>query len=136
MIESITVKASGRDYLMKHLGTYITQICNSASTHHVMLNQAFISAALAVKIQEGAALALDPSIEIWRIAIPIILEGERRHRTGQAKEILGLESIIEWLSLGQTKEKKAMEERKQKALQQDRHSELHDTSDHQVVASN
>lgn len=89
---------------MENLGVYITEICNAASKHHVMLNQAFISAALAVKIQEGIALALDPSIEIWRIAIPIILEGERRHgRTkDRAKEMLGLDRLLEWLT-GQSK---------------------------------
>ena len=33
---------------------------------------------MAVKIQEGIALALDPSIEIWRVAMPILFESERR----------------------------------------------------------
>ena len=63
-----------------------------------MLNQAFISSALAVKVMEGVALALDPSIEIWRIAIPIIMEGERRHgRVGErAKEMFSFERFMEW----------------------------------------
>ena len=100
-IEQVTIAASGKDYFMEHLGTYITYICNSASAHHVMLNQAFISSALAVKVQEGIALALDPSIEIWRIAIPIILEGERRHgRVGErAREMLGIRGgIADWFA--------------------------------------
>jgi len=97
-IEMLTLAASGKDYFMQHLGTYITYICNSASTHHVMLNQAFISTALAVKVQEGIALALDPSIEIWKIAIPIILEGERLNgRMGErAKEMLSIDGFMEW----------------------------------------
>ncbi|KAG7339398.1 2-octaprenylphenol hydroxylase [Nitzschia inconspicua] len=139
VIESITMQASGKEYLMEKLGTYITQICNAASTHHVMLNQAFISAALAVKVQEGIALALDPSIEIWRIAIPIILEGERRHRTEQAKELLlGFEDILDWLSGGKRKEKQAMEERKRKAMEYNlrNNDSHHHTSNAQIMGSN
>lgn len=99
-IELITIAASGKDYFMQHLGTYISYICNAASTHHVMLCQAFISSALAVKVQEGIALALDPSVEICKIAIPIILEGERRHgRLGErARELLSIDKIREWLT--------------------------------------
>jgi hypothetical protein len=68
-----------------------------------MLNQTFISAALTVKVQEGIALAMDPSIEIWRIAIPIILEGERRNFSAKrAKELLGVDSIFGWIFGGST----------------------------------
>jgi len=98
-IEKLTIEASGKEYLMENLGTYITIICNAAAKHHIMLNQAFISAALAVKVQEGIALALDPSIQIWRIAIPIILEGERRngYLAERAKESVGIQRFINWL---------------------------------------
>jgi predicted unusual protein kinase regulating ubiquinone biosynthesis (AarF/ABC1/UbiB family) len=98
-IEGLTVKASGKGYFMEHLGKYIAEICNAAAAHHVMLNQAFISAALAVKVQEGIALALDPSIQIWRIAIPIILEGERRHGyvADRAKEMIDFKGFFDWL---------------------------------------
>ena len=126
IMEGITRKASGKDYLMQHLGTYITQICDAASTHHVMLNQAFISAALAVKVQEGIALAMDPTIEIWRIAIPIILEGERRYRTDQAKGLLGLDQLLDWISGGKVSEQKAVKER-QKRIAECEHGQDYDT---------
>jgi hypothetical protein len=118
-IESMTMKASGKDYLMEKLGAYITEICDAASSHHVMLNQSFISSALAVKVQEGIALALDPSIEIWRIAIPIILEGERRHgrATARAKELMGLDRFMDWVTGGKMFERKAMQERNRKAIE-------------------
>lgn len=99
-IEYIAKRASGKEYMMENLGTYITYICNAAATHHVMLNQAFVSAALAVKVQEGMALALDPSVQIWRIATPIILESERRNGMAvkRAKEILGGGGgVLDWL---------------------------------------
>ena len=120
-IEWLTVKAAGKDYFMEHLGTYITYIANAAAAHHVMLNQAFISSALAVKVQEGIALALDPSIEIWKVAIPIILESERRHgrTTQRAAEIFGLESLLEWLT-GESKsrrEQRLIEQKKRRIME-------------------
>jgi aarF domain-containing kinase len=85
-IEAMNKKATTKDYLMENLGKYITTICNAASQHHVLVNQAFISAALAVKIQEGIALALDPSIKIYKVAIPVIYESERRRGVDKAKK--------------------------------------------------
>jgi hypothetical protein len=55
-IEALTIQANAKDYFMEHLGTYILYICEGATTHHVMMNQSFVSAALALKIQEGIAL--------------------------------------------------------------------------------
>jgi aarF domain-containing kinase len=107
-IALLTEQASGKDYFMEHLGIYISYICNAAAQHHVMVNQTFISAALSVKVEEGIALALDPSIEIWRVAIPIILEGERRHGLvgKRAKEYLGIEGFFDWINGGSTSKEK------------------------------
>eukprot|EP00541_Cyclophora_tenuis_P009673 CAMPEP_0116545620 /NCGR_PEP_ID=MMETSP0397-20121206/2770_1 /TAXON_ID=216820 /ORGANISM="Cyclophora tenuis, Strain ECT3854" /LENGTH=217 /DNA_ID=CAMNT_0004069955 /DNA_START=94 /DNA_END=747 /DNA_ORIENTATION=+ len=108
-INALTIRASGKDYFMEHLGTYISYICDAAAEHHVMMNQSFVSSSLAVKVQEGIALALDPSVEIWRIANPIILKGEARRRlkrfgrqvegalvgeNRQLSKALGLESYL------------------------------------------
>jgi aarF domain-containing kinase len=96
IIEAMNKKATTKDHIMEHLGYYITKICNAAANHHVMINQAFISAALAVKVQEGIAIALDPSVEIWRTAIPIIWESERKR--GKVKttvlHLLGLDKFF------------------------------------------
>jgi aarF domain-containing kinase len=83
-IEYLTIQASGKDYFMQKLGEYISYICQAAATHHVKLNPSFISAALAVKVEEGIALALDPAVEIWRVATPIITESEMRRRMGKS----------------------------------------------------
>lgn len=77
-IEELTIAANGTDYLMEKLGTYISFICEAASTHQVLLNPSFVSAALAVKVEEGIALAMDPSLQIADLAIPIIAEAEAR----------------------------------------------------------
>jgi aarF domain-containing kinase len=99
-IAALTLKACGPGYLMEHLGVYISYICECAAKHHVMLNQSFISAALTVKVQEGIALSLDPSVAIWKTAVPIILEGERRRgQVGKrASEMMGLDSLFNWIT--------------------------------------
>ena len=79
-IAALTATAHDKDFFMQQLGTYISYICEAAATHHVMMNQAFVSAALAVKIQEGIALALDPNVSIYRVANPIILQVELKRR--------------------------------------------------------
>ena len=55
-IEALTNEANNKNYLMKKIGTYISYICDAAAIHHVMMNPTFVSAALAVKIQEGVVL--------------------------------------------------------------------------------
>ena len=94
-IEGMNKKATQKDYLMENLGTYISTICDAAAEHRVLMNQAFISAALAVKIQEGIALALDPSIQIVDVATPILYESERR-RGHVAQTAAGLLGLGDW----------------------------------------
>ena len=88
-IEALTIAARTQGYFMEHLGTYISYICESAAHHHVMLNPSFITAALAVKLEEGIALAMDPSCNIPKVAIPIIVESERRRLAQSAKDSVG-----------------------------------------------
>ena len=82
-IEDLTKRANGKDYFMEHLGTYISYICEAAATHHVLMNQSFVSICLAVKVQEGLALSLDPGVEIYKIANPIILKADLNRRVGR-----------------------------------------------------
>jgi len=91
-IEAMTKMASGENYLMEKLGTYITYICEAASSHHVMINQSFVSICLAVKVQEGVALSLDPAVEIWRIANPIIVRAAFHRRI--QKNLLELQNTV------------------------------------------
>ena len=95
-MEQVNIEATTQGYLMENLGYYITFICNAAAKHHVLLNQAFISSALAVKIQEGIALALDPSVKIYKVATPILYESERRRGNvkNTAMKILGLDKYF------------------------------------------
>jgi aarF domain-containing kinase len=71
-IEALSTTARGSDYLMEHLGSYISQICEAAARHHVLMNQSFVSAALAIKVQEGIVLCKSASVcslawlYVWR----------------------------------------------------------------------
>lgn len=103
-IEILADRAKSADYLMEHLGTYISYICNAAAQHHVMMNGSFVSAALAVKVQEGIALAFDPAIEIWRVALPIIAESERRRGIGSFSRLFGLDQYLPHWLVGDKKE--------------------------------
>lgn len=88
---ALTTRAGRKDeYLMKQLGVYISLICDAAAQHHVRVIPPFISCALAVKVQEGIALALDPSIPIMRVATPIIVQSESKRQL-----------LSSWKNLGQ-----------------------------------
>jgi predicted unusual protein kinase regulating ubiquinone biosynthesis (AarF/ABC1/UbiB family) len=95
----LTIKASTEGYFMEHLGTYISYICDAASTHHVMMNPSFVTAALAVDIQEGIALAMDPNCSIPDVAIPIIIESERRRYMSDSTDTItkNLMSTVEYI---------------------------------------
>mmetsp|Transcript_10936 Transcript_10936/g.12521 ORF Transcript_10936/g.12521 Transcript_10936/m.12521 type:complete len:153 (-) Transcript_10936:37-495(-) len=83
-INSIAIRSQSKEEdLMENLGAYISEICNAAAQHRVLMNESFVSAMLAIKVQEGIVLALDPGLEIWKVANPIILEGEARRKAKQ-----------------------------------------------------
>jgi hypothetical protein len=71
-----------------------------------MMNPSFISAALAVKVEEGIALALDPSVKITNVAIPTIVESESRRYGEKAKKKIGerLQSMRTRIFGGRAKE--------------------------------
>lgn len=97
-IEALTNRANSKDYFMEHLAVYLTYICESAAKHHVMMNQKFITAALSIQVLEGVSLSLDPAIETWRVANPIILKSEMNRRLSKASkkllDALGLDKFI------------------------------------------
>ena len=50
-----------------------------ACKHKVKLESKFINASLAVEIMEGLASALDSSLRVQEIALPIVLRAEVMH---------------------------------------------------------
>jgi len=74
-IQEMVMRAKTDESFFGSLGSYFAAICDAAISHRVKMNQGFVSMALAVKVMEGIALELDPKIEVWAIANPMILEG-------------------------------------------------------------
>jgi len=97
-IEALTNRANSNEYFMEHLSVYLTYICEAAAKHHVMMNQKFVTAALSIKVLEGLSLALDPAVEIWRVANPIILKSEMNRKWSQtSKELVNLFGLDNFL---------------------------------------
>lgn len=65
------------------VGNYVSTICNAAAEHKIMMNQGFVSIALAVRVMEGVALALNPEAAIWKIANGIILKAKAKSFLGK-----------------------------------------------------
>ena len=61
------------------IGNYVSQICQASADYKVRMNQGFVSIALAVRVMEGVAIALNKDCEIWRISNKYIVEGQVRN---------------------------------------------------------
>jgi len=64
---------------LENVGDYLAEICFLACRHKVKLEAAFINAALACEIMEGIASSLYPSMEVQRIALPMVVKAELMH---------------------------------------------------------
>ena len=74
-IEQICIDDGDKNFI-ENVGDYITDICSLACIHRVKLEGAFVNAALAVEIMEGLASALDPSLKVQQVALPLVLKAE------------------------------------------------------------
>eukprot|EP00957_Ditylum_brightwellii_P017550 1321880-Ditylum_brightwellii.AAC.1 len=72
-------QATDRDVELFCQGDYLAEICFLACRHKVKLEAAFINAALACEIMEGIASSLYPSMEVQRIALPMVVKAELMH---------------------------------------------------------
>mmetsp|Transcript_23348 Transcript_23348/g.32711 ORF Transcript_23348/g.32711 Transcript_23348/m.32711 type:complete len:659 (-) Transcript_23348:140-2116(-) len=88
-IEDLSKTPRESDFLFEKIGTYCNYIFNAAATHHVKMNPIFISMALAIKVQEGVALMLNPACKLMKIANPIILKCEaKRFNKGMGERVM------------------------------------------------
>jgi hypothetical protein len=71
-IESMTIKACTKGYAMENLGVYVSYICSAAAEHH---------------------LALDPSVPIWQVATPVIIESESRRQVAGVSKKMGISRL-------------------------------------------
>ena len=60
----------------EHLGTYISLFFRLAYTHQVKLDHNFVCVAMAVKVMEGLAISLNPSLDLIKAAIPYVMSSK------------------------------------------------------------
>lgn len=69
-VEGIVKRASQLNYF-ENLGGYVTEVCKMSCVNHVKVVPEFFQTAMSIKVAEGIAIALDPTIEMARVAIPV-----------------------------------------------------------------
>ena len=79
-------KARADPTFFDEIGNYVAQICDASADYKVKMNQGFISIALAVRVMEGVALALDKDCEIWKITNRYILDSVYRNKAEEVAE--------------------------------------------------
>jgi len=90
-IENLSKTPRKTDFAFEKVTTYVDYIFNAAARHHVIMNSVFVSIMLAVKVQEGVCLLLNPEIETVKIANPIILKSEaERMKRGGSQAVVDL----------------------------------------------
>ena len=70
------VDAAGDKQFFEHLGTYIYDFFRLAYTHEVKLDHNFVCVAMAVKVMEGLAISLNPSLDLIKAAIPYVMSSK------------------------------------------------------------
>lgn len=78
MLRSITDKTADEAFFDK-VGDYASRIFTSAADSHIKLQGYFVSTAIAIRVMEGVANALDKDVKIGRLAMPWILSAPRKH---------------------------------------------------------
>ena len=73
------VEQAKRERAFEHISEYVSRICNLACQYKVALMPDLLNVAMAVKVCEGIALALNPDLELALVAIPTVLEGQARY---------------------------------------------------------
>jgi len=83
-IQQIVIDSEHEHYF-ENIGKYLSQICELARTHVVRLDPGYFKIAMALKVAEGIALALDPQIELVQKCIPIVVKAQAMQKLGISK---------------------------------------------------
>jgi len=95
-IQKICFEDEDENFLEK-VGEYIADICYLACHHKVKLESKFINASLAVEIMEGIASALDNTLRVQEIALPIVLRAEVMYNFRKVEKSGWIDSIKKWM---------------------------------------
>lgn len=78
-VESVVSRAKHLNYF-EHLGGYIMDVCSLSCKYRVKVVPEYFNVAMAIKVAEGIALSLDPTIEMATEAIPIIMKIQAQNK--------------------------------------------------------
>ena len=78
------VDTAKRENAFEHISDYVTQICQLSCQNRVALMPDLINIAMAVKVCEGIALALNPDLQLALVAIPTVLKGQAKYLMDKA----------------------------------------------------
>lgn len=89
-VKSVVGRAEHLNYF-EHLGGYISDVCSLSCRYRVKVVPEYFNIAMAIKVAEGIAISLDPTIEMAAEAIPVILKSQANYTLETA---LGKETTI------------------------------------------
>lgn len=84
-IQGIVEKAKNEN-CFENISDYIARICSLSCKYRVPLMPDVINVAMAVKVCEGIALALNPDLEMAKVAIPTVLKGQAQYLMKKKKK--------------------------------------------------
>lgn len=96
-IQAIVDEARNERYF-EHIGKYVMRICDLSCTYRVKLVHEYLNVAMAVKVCEGISLALDPDLELAKVAIPTILKAQAAYYMGLGKNFDTRRGSLTYLS--------------------------------------
>jgi predicted unusual protein kinase regulating ubiquinone biosynthesis (AarF/ABC1/UbiB family) len=79
------VDDSENEKFFEHVGEYFGRICDLARIHLVRLDPGYFKIAMALKVAEGVALALDRNIDMITKCIPIVTKAKAMRALGIQK---------------------------------------------------
>ena len=84
-IQGIVEKAKVEN-CFENISDYISRICSLSCKYRMPLMPDVINVAMAVKVCEGIALALNPDLEMAKVAIPTVVKGQAKYLMNQARK--------------------------------------------------
>ncbi len=79
------VTDSEKQLFYEHFGEYLGRVCDIAREYQVKLDPSYFHVAMALKVGEGIALALNRDIDMISTCIPIIVKAQAMQKLGITK---------------------------------------------------
>jgi predicted unusual protein kinase regulating ubiquinone biosynthesis (AarF/ABC1/UbiB family) len=83
-IQQIVLDCEKENYF-EHMGDYLARICDLARQHMVKFDPGYFKIAMALKVAEGIAIALDKELDLVSKCIPIVVKARALRKLGIQK---------------------------------------------------